>query len=293
MEDIENILDPDFFIKDERYNISFIDKSELIIEVLPNRFRFSLRNTITNLIMWLEDYYLDFYDDIKDPSIRLREIFESHQFLKANYWNSINISFDFGVNMVVPIEIFEDQHMSNYIKTYFDTVDVSHFEFYRFINKADGYVFVSGFPKKILEIFLEIYKNKTFEIDSIINGLIIQNVISKSILLHFDNRNLHIIEIDENSNFRNYSICESIKHDFDKNLTSILSDLDLKPQKECFISGEITNFSPYYNKILNQIPNLKYAQIKQGIIFSHYFYELPEHRYVGTYSNIKPLISTK
>lgn len=282
-----NTIEPDYFIKDDRYSIDSIEHSDLIIEVFTNRFRFTVRNRKSNLIMWLEDYYLDFFNELKDPYVLLKDIISSHNFLSANYWYSITLNIDFGLNVFVPNEIFDSTQNENYFKIDKDKIEFQNYVIQQYSSNTKPYTLVSAFPKPILSIFNEIYPNKAPIIRSMVNELITYYNLESSILIHFDSLNILCFIFDSNQNLKDFqNIKRNIK---DSELIHFFENLKIQNPFVVNYSGEITVFSSIFLMMESCFDKLQFLEIKKGIIFSHHFQELPEHRYISTYSSIEPL----
>ena len=76
---------------DDRFTVDVIEKHDLVIEFSLTRLKFFIKTTKPVQIIWLEDHFLGLENTIEQAIAKSKEIIESHDFVSANFWNSIKI----------------------------------------------------------------------------------------------------------------------------------------------------------------------------------------------------------
>ena len=115
-------------ISDERFSIEQIENYDLFIEAHSNRFKFILREKSSKIIIWLEDHYFGPLESEEEYLQKVKDLFNNHLFLKANFWNSIEVLSDASPFFcLIPNDFFNPLLSENYLKAHFSSLETSDF----------------------------------------------------------------------------------------------------------------------------------------------------------------------
>lgn len=275
------MIEPDYKVFDDRFKIEHLDNYDLTIELSLTRFKFLIKNSTSNQIEWLEDYFLGLNNDIEAARDKIEEIITEHKFLSANYWNTLRILSSSPFYCLVPTEFYEPNHESQLLKLQFPRLNSElHTYFNAEIIKSNG-MFIYAIHNTLIETIKKLYPQKEFEIgSSIVNTINFYlseaNTSNQNLLLVDDNSLLLIYLTKSTKNLMAEKLpLYSIK--IKEFLLYNLKELNLRT----IAYGEITNFSPVYKKIKTIIKTLELGKLPQGTNISQYFSEVPEHRYLN------------
>lgn len=266
-----------FKVTDDRFSIDRIEDYDLLMEVQQTRFKFLLREKSSKTIIWLEDHYLGSNNSPETFEFKLKKIFAEHEFLKANFWNSINLTVDFPCFCSIPKDFYVEKLSQNYLKVQYPDLASVEFEI-ETIKIKDEYLIFSV-PKKTISLFENYFPSKVVSFsNSLLNSIKYfyghERIQNKNLLILNDEW-LEAIYIEPKTG--------SIKTEKitlkSKNLYGFLNEIEKNGQLKTLIFGEITPFSAIYRVIKEKLKALEFGGIPRNSKLSQYFSEIPEQRY--------------
>lgn len=282
-----NIL-PSFEIKDDRFDTNQIADCHLLIEISRDRFRFTVHNSIHEVIMWLEDYHVFSLLNENQLIKTLKIIYQNHLFLAANYWKTIRLSVNANHFTLLPDEYYEVDEAAKYLsfaagKNLTEREQVFDFKFSRF-----GTVCVFGIEKEIISWFKEMYPARKITpvpvIGTLIEG-IVQDRNNNGLHLYFEDYYVTIICFKE----AKLHFCNRFQfrtsQDMVYHVLFVMNELGLQTDMPVTFYGEITSFSEGFVQLTKSLTNIKFALNPTKLRFSQYFEDLPEHRYYTLFSS--------
>jgi hypothetical protein len=247
------------------------------MEVQQTRFKVLLREKTSKTIIWLEDHYLGSNNRPEALETKLKKIFTEHEFLKANFWNSINLTVDFPCFCSIPQDFYVEKSSPNYLKIQYPDLDFSEFEIETIKIKDEYLIFTV--PKKTVSLFESYFPEKTIAFsNSLLNSI-------KYFYSHerIQNKNLLILNDEWLEAIYIEPKTGSIKAEKinlkSKSLSGFLNEIEKNGQLKTLIFGEITPFSSIYKVIKDKLKALEFGAIPRNIKLSQYFSEIPEQRY--------------
>lgn len=273
-------MEPIFKITDDRFDADQIDLYDLKIEWQDCRLKIALKNARSNTFIWFEDYFLGSYATFENSVSQIREIFNAHAFLKANFWNSIVVSVDTPLFLRLENELFDDQIPPfDYLKMVFPHLESSDFEIIE--SPFDKVRYLFGIPKVILNLLSEIYQNKTLEIKPKLANLAEffnkNNQLNTSNLLIVNDKWIDTI-ITKNTEIEIRKF-PSVSNEINPKVFTLLNSNG----KKTYLFGEITPFSAIYKVIKANIEQVEIGKLPDNIKFSQYFDEVPEQRHLSLF----------
>ena len=270
-------------ISDERFSIEQIENYDLFIEAHSNRFKFILREKASKIIIWLEDHYFGPLESEEEYLQKIKDLFNNHLFLKANFWNSIEVLSDAPFFCLIPNDFFNPLLSENYLKAHFSSLETSDFQIKS--DKIGNQNLVFGFPKKLISVFEEIYAQKEiFYSLSIINAV---KYFEKDQALH--NKNILVLSDTWIEAIVKNPITKDLKIEKlstqSNSFLDVLGRIEKEGELKNLIFGEITPFSNIYKVIKQKLKALEFGTIPKGTKLSQYFEELPEQRYFTLFAN--------
>ncbi len=266
-----------FKVADDRFSIDRIEDYDLMMEIQQTRFKFMLREKLSKTIVWLEDHYLGTHNNLDALEAKLEKVFAEHEFLKANFWNSISFTMDFPCFCTVPQEFYFDKLCPHYLKVEFPEIDINEYEIETFKLKEEYFIF--AIPKKTISIFQKYFPNKPLNFsNSFLNSIKYfhghERIQNKNLLILNDDWLEAIYTEPKTGKIKTEKI--TLKS---KNLRTFLTEIEKNGQLKTLIFGEITPFSAIYRLIRDRLKALEFGGIPRNCKLSQYFSEIPEQRY--------------
>jgi hypothetical protein len=282
-----NIL-PSFEIKDDRFDTNQIAECHLLIEVSSDRFRFTVYNTLHDVIMWLEDYHVFSLLNENQLLKTLKTVYHQHQFLAANYWKTICLSVNASHFTLIPDEYYEADEASKYLNFAAGNNVSEREQIFDFKHSCFGAVCVFGIEKDTFAWFKEMYPARKIDpipvVGSLIEG-IVQDKTNNGLHLYFEDYYITIIYFkDAKLHFCNRFHFRT-SQDMVYHVLFVMNELGLPVATSTIFYGEITSFSDRYIQLTHSLSNVKFALNPTKIRFSQYFDDLPEHRYYTLFSS--------
>lgn len=257
-------------VRDDRFDIADLEHKKLILEFQVNKFVFTIFNTKNNTLEWLEDFPIHNWES------NLKDIFDSHQFLKANFWNQIGVVFHSKQKAIVPQKFIGENNLKEFILD-FETKEESPVFKAFMINTESSLVY--HVPRLFLDFLVETYQNRVIEI---IPMEVCQAQQAKTQSLHL------------NKNWINFSRI-GINGIEDSKLIEIKSRQHLSKclayfAREGFdinLLGEITNYSSTYELVVQSKEKVKFGLLSSSVRLSQFFADVPKHKYFTIFNSIK------
>lgn len=104
-------------VKSENFDLDAIADYQLLLSIGEDALRIAVTDINTKYLLYAEDY--QFPSNLLQSNeliAGLSRIFESHLFLKANFWHGITVSFRKSLFTLVPNEHFEEKAVLKYLK---------------------------------------------------------------------------------------------------------------------------------------------------------------------------------
>ncbi|AFK03942.1 hypothetical protein Emtol_2807 [Emticicia oligotrophica DSM 17448] len=288
MENLTLNITPSFEIKDDRFDTNQIADCHLLIEVSRDRFRFTVYNSIYDLVMWLEDYHVFSLLNENQLLKTLKNVYQNHQFLAANYWKTIRLSVNANHFTLIPEEYYESNEAAKYLnfaagRNISEKEQIIDFRFSRF-----GAVCIFGIEKETITWFKEMYPARKIDpipvIGTLIEG-IVEDKNNQGLHIYFEDYYITIIYFkDSKLHFCNRFHFRT-SQDMVYHVLFVMNELGLQTDTPVIFYGEITSFSDRYIQLGQSLSNIKFALNPSKIRFSQYFSDLPEHRYYSLFSS--------
>ncbi len=275
-------ISPSFEIKDDRFDVSQIADSHLMIEVGHDRFRFAVYNTIHNAVMWLEDYHVFSLLTHNQLLSTVQRIYQSHQFLAANYWKTIRLTVNANHFTLIPEEYYQSDEVVKYLNFAAGKNLTEQEQIFEFRHAHYGIINVFSVEKNLVNWIKEMYPAKKITpvpvISTLIEG-IVKDRTNRGLHLYFEENYVSLIYFQEDK----LHFCNRFQYrtapDMVYHVLFIMNELGLETEMPVTFYGEITSFSEGYTLLSKTLKNIEFARNPTKIKFSQYFEQIPEHRY--------------
>lgn len=273
-------MEPIFKITDDRFDADQIDLYDLKIEWHDCRLKFALKNTKSNTYIWFEDYFLGSYATFENSIAAIKDIFNSHSFLKANFWNSILVLIDTPLFLKIENELFDEQiPLIEYFKIVFPSLEPSDFKIIE--TQFERQRLLSGIPKVVLDFLNDTYQNKELVIKPklayLAEYISASNFLQSNNLLIVNDKWIDLI-IPNTAGI----ILKKIPLASGEVNSKIFELLESNPGK-ALLYGEITPFSSIYRLIHSKNEQIQIGHLPGNLLFSQYFEEVPEQRHLSLF----------
>jgi hypothetical protein len=266
-------------IFDDRFTVDVIEKHDLVIEFSITRLKFFIKSTKPIQIIWLEDHFLGLENTIEQAVEKSKEIIESHDFVSANFWNSIKIVANSPFFCLVPSELFNENLAPNYMYIAFPKIKKENFTIQsKPITNLDAQL-VFAYPTAYLDLFAEIYQEKELKISysvlEIVNHYNGKLEAKNRNIIVFEDKFLVLIYKSKLSKKIRIEILPNQSKFFENFLKLYLKDGQIKT----VVYGEITIFSKWYEILKKQGKAIEIGSKNTEINLTQFFSETPDHRY--------------
>ncbi len=264
---------------DDRFTVDVIEKHDLVIEFSLTRLKFFIKTTKPVQIIWLEDHFLGLENTIEQAIAKSKEIIESHDFVSANFWNSIKIVANSPFFCLVPSELFDENLAPNYIYIAFPRLRKENFTIQsKPIHTKDAQI-VYAYPTAYLVLFSEIYQEKelkfSYSILELANHYNGKPEAKNRNIIVFEDKFLVLIYNSILSKKIRIEILPNQSKYFENFLKLYLKDGQIKT----VVYGEITIFSKWYEILKKQGKAVEIGSKNMDTNLTQFFSETPDHRY--------------
>lgn len=258
-------LKPSFLIEDDRFEVSDLSEKELFLEFQRTKFVFIVKCLKFKEIQWLEEYAIPF-----DFSL-LKNLFESHPFIKANFWSKIHVIYHPLNKAIVPIDYFKANREVALLPNFDSRKENDAFgnfkvtqQSYLIYHKEEG----------LIQFLEEAYPNKKLNIIPMDVCLV---KIPNCTVMHFE-ENVLTFQILKSGEILQSRI---IQFDSLKRFKDIISTLKLDFKRELILTGEITSYSGYYTWLNVIFEKVSFGRKLGNVRISQFFSEVPKHKYIS------------
>lgn len=288
MEATVSNISPSFEIKDDRFDVSQIADSHLLIEVGHDRFRFAIHNSIHNVIMWLEDYHVFSLLTHNQLLSTLKNIYQTHSFLAANYWKTIRLTVNTNHFTLIPDEYYQADEAVRYLNFAAGKNLAEYEQVLDFRHNHYNIVSVFSIEKDLIGWIREMYPAKKITpvpvLSTLIEG-IVRDKKNTDLHLYFEENYVSLIYFQDDT----LHFCNRFQYrtsqDMVYHVLFVMNELELQTEVPVVFYGEITSFSEGYILLNETLKNIEFAKNPAKLRFTQYFEEIPEHRYYTLFTS--------
>ena len=263
-------LNPFYSIQSPAFDIEYLNSYTLKIELSSEALRVAVFENDTLLV--LEEYNLEKSKPYPSLTEEIKEIFNQHLFLKANYWSDIQVYIESAFCFSIASDIFDISQVKSYEAIFYP--EKLNLNYSNFVISENTYS--TGYDVLLNDFFDEIYPSKKIEI----------NTTSKKII-HYQNRKLEkntcILYFSENHFYvyhcrgkSNRKTIFNIQEYDESELKNVLQYAE-----KIVLYGKITTFNPIYTKLEQISKEASFGVLPitfKGLTFSA---DLPAYRFLS------------
>ncbi len=223
-------------------------------------------------LMILEEYNLEKAKNYPCYSDDIKNIFDDHIFLKANYWIDIKVYIESPFVLQMSSEIFDKNQIQSYEQIYFnEKINLKYcaFEFQKT-------TYLNGHSTDLQEFIEETYPSKNIQIQAAAQKIQThaQEILSeKEILLIFSEQSVYMYFKDSQSlKLKAFSI---------SHFQEYVSKDNFKGIKSCILYGKITTFSPIYTKMKSIVSKVEFGSFPASFTGLNFTAEIPPYKYLS------------
>jgi hypothetical protein len=277
-------------VKDGKHlNIDDLEHYSLLLQLGINSFQVCITDIRKNACLLLEDFELHQFHSIDATIACLKQLFDDHHFLLANFWNTVTFSIKNEKFTLVPEDYFSESQIDDYLKFGVDLNSQEEQYFYSEIKEI-GALSVFAIDKKIMNFLNQMYVNVTYKLVHHSCGII------KAILKNKDLRPYPQIYANLDAHALNLTVIANgslifynsfkIKNPSDLVRYTILVakafNIDLK-HHGIVVWSSIKNDTPYLKELSKYIKHVQQGHGPSFLKLSFEFDEIPEHQYLDVY----------
>ena len=278
---------PRFEIKDDRFDVGNLANYELYIQLSSDRLRFAVLDASNQTFLWLEDYHI--YTPFKESQFieSLKTIYKEHPFLAANFWKSISLSVNSPYFTLIPNTYYNSEDAQKILNFAAGKVVVENEQVFEYKHSKFELVNLFAFDKVWSSWIKEMYPARKIApvhiVSTLIEGISREKDFS-GVHLYFEGNDIFIIYFKETKLYFCNKFYYRTPQDLLYYILFVVNELNLPEDIRITFYGEITSFAENFLEISKYLPNLHFANSPNGLKFSQYFDEVPEHRYYSLFS---------
>lgn len=276
-------------IKDERFDEENLHQYNLLIHIGVRDFQVAVVADAEQRLLWLEDYVLPNVNSHEDLMAVLDVIFDSHELLKAGFWNQIKVSVKNPKFVQVPDSLFIPDASADYLKFNAEVDSVNEDVLY-VANPLAASKTVFAIPRDLREWITRMYPTKqpvflhqsACLIESVLDFA--ANRSDNPLYIYIDRFRLHIMSC-ENGRLVYYNQF-AIKQfaDYIKYIMLVMKSLHMDQQSsQVILWGYIGKNSPHYHEFYKYINNVAFGDRPRYLQFAYMFDEVQEHQFFDLY----------
>lgn len=276
-------------IKDERFDEENLHLYDLLIHVGVRDFQVAVVLATENRLLWLEDYVLPNIDSHGDLMAVLDVVFDSHELLKAGFWNQVKISVKNTRFVQVPDSLFIEDASADYLR-FNATVDPVTEDVLHVNNPRGELKTVFAIPRDLREWITRIYpaKQPVFLHQS---ACLIENVLEAAVnrqdnplYIYIDRFRLHILSCQHNRLIYYNQFAIKQFADYIKYIMLVMKSLNMDQQtSQVVLWGYIGKNSPHYHEFYKYISNVAFGDRPRYLQFGYMFDEVQDHHFFDLY----------
>jgi hypothetical protein len=276
-------------VEDRKHlKIDDLEHYSLLLQLGKGSFQVCITDKRKNSCLLLEDYLIHGNHSVESVVGSLKQLFDDHHFLLANFWGSVTFSIKNEKFTLVPHDFFSENHTKDYLKFCAELAPGE--EYFHTEIKEIGAVSVFAVDKQILDFLSIIYVKVDCKIvhhsSCLIKALLHNKTQSpyKQIYMNLDEKYLQLTVMGNGKMF--YYNQFKIKNPSDLVRYTILVakefDLDLK-QHRVLVWSSMKDDALYAKELSKYIRHVQHGQGPSFLKRSHDFDEIPEHQYLDVY----------
>lgn len=277
-------------VKDTRFfNIDHLHHYSLALQLGKNDFQICVNDVRNDTCLLVEDYIFPQAATTEDRVEILKNLFDEHHFLMANFWQSVKLSFKTSKFSMVPADAFDSSATFDYLK-FNAPLNPDQQSYYHARLPYNDIICVFAVDTQLLDFYNSIYQNIEAQLYHQSCGLISgifsgsDRVDQKYLYIYLDRLYLHILVTEDQRLFYYNQFVIKRFPDYIKYIKSVANELDYDLQQQpltCW--GYIKKNSNHLKELHKYFPKIKLGGppsfLKQGFMFD----ELPEHHYLDVY----------
>lgn len=277
-------------IRDDRFDEEYIHQYHLLINIGTRDFQLAVVDPREDLVLLLEDFVLPNITSHEELLNLLDQLFDSHNLLKAGFWNRIKVSFKNHKFVQVPKVLFAAEALPEYLK-FNANIDIRKEDFLATENaQADAFT-VFAINKDLKEWIEGVYPNNkpsfTHQSAVLIEGVlqVARTRNDSPLYIYVDRFKLHIVACREGKllYYNQFGIKQF--SDYVKYIMLVMKSLNMDQQtSEVVLWGYIGKSSPHYTEFYKYIKNVTFGGRPSFLRFGFPFDEVQEHHFFDLYN---------
>lgn len=276
-------------VKDERFDEDQIQHYQLLIHIGTRDCQVGVIDPNEARILLLEDYVLPNVNSNKELHEVLEQLFDSHPFIKAGFWNSIKVSIKNQKFVQVPKALFSEESLPDYLQ--YNAAINPEVEDYDYVsNKEANAVTVFAINKDLKEWLNKIYPNKeilfTHQSASLIDGVMnyANSRGDNPLYVFVDRFKLHILSTSGTKLvYYNQFVVKQFS-DYVRYIMLVLKSLKMdQATSQVVLWGYIGKNSPHYHEFYKYINNVTFGGRPDFLQFGYMFDEIQEHTFLDLF----------
>ncbi len=277
-------------IRDDRFDEDFIHQYHLLVNIGTRDFQLAVLDPQENLVLLMEDFVLPNITSHEELLQLLDQLFDSHNLLKAGFWNKIKISFKNHKFVQVPRVLFAPEALPEYLK-FNANIDVRKEDFLATENAMADAVTVFAIHKDLKQWIEGVYPNNppyfTHQSAVLIEGVlqIARTREDSPLYIYVDRFKLHIIACKDGKllYYNQFGIKQF--SDYIKYIMLVMKSLNMDQKtSEVVLWGYIGKSSPHYAEFYKYIKNVTFGGRPSFLRFGFPFDEAQEHHFFDLYN---------
>ncbi|HEY4655200.1 MAG TPA: DUF3822 family protein [Cyclobacteriaceae bacterium] len=276
-------------IKDERFDEEKLHQYDLLIHLGARDFQVAVIDSLEQRLLWLEDYVLPNTDSHLDLMPVLDVVFDSHELLKAGFWNRIKVAVKNHKFVQVPDSLFIEEASADYLK-FNASVDPASEDVLFLKNPRAEAKTVFAVQHDLREWFSKVYPTKQpiflHQSACLIEGVLefAANRSDNPLYLYIDRFRLHVMSCRDGRlvYYNQFAIKQFA--DYIKYIMLVMRSLDMDQQSsQVILWGYIGKNSPHYHEFYKYINNVAFGDRPAYLQFGYMFDEVQDHHFFDLY----------
>lgn len=277
-------------VRDDRFDEEYIHQYHLLVNIGTRDFQLAVLEPKEKLVLLLEDFVLPNITSHEELLNLLDQLFDSHNLLKAGFWNKIKISFKNHKFVQVPKVLFAPEALPEYLK-FNASIDARKESFLATENSLADAVTVFAINKDLKEWIDGVYPNNvpsfTHQSAVLIEGIleVARTRNDNPLYIYVDRFKLHIVACREGKLLYYNQFAIKQFSDYVKYIMLVMKSLNMNQEtSEVVLWGYIGKNSPHYSEFYKYINNVTFGGRPQYLKFGFPFDEVQEHHFFDLYN---------
>lgn len=277
-------------VKDDLFDEELIDRYHLLMNIGTRDFQLLVIEPIENKVLLLEDFVLPGLTSSEELLQMLDQLFDSHAFLKAGFWQKIKISIKNQKFVQVPEVLFSPEAGGEYLK-FNAAIDPVKEECVSSYNPRAKAFTTFGVNSDLKNWLAGLYPNRpplfTHQSAALIEGTLnfAATREDQPLYIYVDRFKLHILACEEGKLIYYNQFAIKQFSEYVKYIMLVMKSLGMDQEtSQVILWGYIGKNSPHYNEFYKYINNVTFGSEHTGLNFGYVFDEVPAHHYFDLYS---------